>query len=171
MTMKLQKTLALVAVVAGFATVGARAQTNVISATATREGQVLVPEKLTATDSPITSPRPTRPERPALPPAVLERIERFRLDARKYLDQQEALKKRLQGANDQERAAIRDKMRDLREKWLERARELRKEYRERLQELSDKMPEYRELLDSIKSSATDQLKQAQPDSRPRPGVD
>ena len=172
--MTLTKFLAVVGLAALFAAASARAQTNVTSASQPPvKGQVLVPERLTTTDSANTTKllRPARPERAPLPPEVVARIESFKRDARAYLDKQEALKKKLQGANDQERAVIRDRLRELREQWLERSRELRKEYRERLQELADKMPEYRELLDSIRSSAQDQLRQSQSDTRTRRGND
>jgi hypothetical protein len=120
-----------------------------------REGNVVVPEKPTVTDANTTAAnlRPARPERPPLPPEVSARVERFKQDARAYLDKQDALKKKLEGANDRDRAAIREQLKDLRRQWLERAKEMRKEYKERQAELADKLTEYRELLDNIRTTA------------------
>ena len=150
---------------------GAAAQTNLNStAGVTREGESVQPEKLTATDVSTTSNlRPDRPERSDLPPEVMERIQDFRRDAREYLKQQEALKKQLEGANDEERALIRKQIEELRRQWLEKAREMRKEFRQRQAELLDKMPDYREVIDSARDAA---LQDAQLDAQTtRPGRD
>ena len=151
----------------------AYAQTNVSAASQpVRSGTEVVPEKLTTTDASTTSNlRPTRPERPKLPPEVLERIEKFKKEARTYLDKQEALKKQMDGANDKERAALRDRIKQLREEWLEKAREFRKELRERQLELIDKLPDYREVIDSARTAAQQQLQQTQTDSRTHRGQD
>ena len=156
--MKLTKYLAAIGAATWFATGTAMAQTNPPDATTqpTRDGTIVVPEKLTATDSAnltTSNLRPPRTERPKLPPEVFARIERFKLDARAYLARQEALKKQLQGANDKERAAIREQLKELREHWLERAKEMRKEYKERQAELADKLTEYRELLNDVRATA------------------
>src|SRR5262245_52519374 len=82
----------------------AYAQTNINSTSQPiRNGTEVVPEKLTTTDATTSSNlRPNRPERPKLPPEVLERIEKFKKEARNYLDKQEVLKKQMDGANDKE---------------------------------------------------------------------
>lgn len=139
------------------------AQTNPVTTAAepVREGNVVVPERPTATDANVglpSSPRPPRTERPNLPPEVVTRLERFKTEAREYLAEQEALKKQLRGANDQDRAAIREKLKLLREQWLEQARELRKDYKERQQELAEKLTEYRELLNDIRTTALEEAK-------------
>jgi hypothetical protein len=137
-----------------------------------RDGKVVVPERLTADGTGPTltaNQRPKRAERPNLPPEVLTRLERFKVDARAFLAEQQALKKQLEGANDQDRAAVQDRLRALREQWRERALELRKEYKERQKELADKLPEYRELLDNLRSSAQQQAREAQEESKTRRG--
>lgn len=157
-----------------FAAAGAMAQTNVDSTTQKVEGQVVVPERPTAIDaniSPTTTVRPVRPERTPLPPEVLSRIEQFKKDARNYLEQQEALKKKLVGANEKERAIIRERLKELREQWLERSREIRKEFKERQQELADKLPGHREVLESLRSAAKEQARDAQQETRTRRGDD
>src|SRR5262249_6323135 len=121
--------------------------------------------------SPAANLRPTRPERSKLPPAVLERIEKFKKDARLYLENQEALKKQLEGANDEDRAALRDRIKQLRDEWLEQAREFRKEMRQRQQELMDKLPDYREVIESARSAAQEQLHKPQTDPRTHRGED
>jgi len=154
--MKLTKHLAVVGAVAILAA-AALAQTNPVNTAnhPNRVGQVVLPEQPTVTDANVTAAnlRPVRPERPPLPPEVVVRVERFKQDARAYLAKQEALKKQLQGANDSERAAIREQLKELRRQWLERAKELRKNYKERQAELADKLTEYRELLDNIRTTA------------------
>jgi hypothetical protein len=168
------KQLAVMMAGACLAISGAVAQTNptVNAAEPVRDGKVVVAERLTADGvnlSVATSLRPTRPERPNLPPEVTSRLERFKVDARAYLAQQQALKKKLEGANDQDRAALQERLRALREQWQERALEMRKEYKDRQRELADKLPEYRELLDNLRSSAQQQAREAQAETRTRRG--
>jgi hypothetical protein len=155
--MNLTKLLA-VAVTAILFAASAAAQTNPVDAATepTRDGKVIVPERPTATDS--TSPtvsilRPPRLERESLPAAVASPVERFKREARAYIEREEALKKKLEGANDTDRAAIRERIKTLREQWSERARELRKEFKERRDELADKMPDRQELFNSIRDNA------------------
>ena len=134
-----------------------------------REGTVIVPERPTAVDANVSATanvRPVRPDlRPSLPPQVQVRVERFKLDARSYLAQQEALKKQLQGANDEQRAVIRERLSHLREQWLERARELRQEYKERKAELENKLRDHKELFDELRNNATEQLRDARDETR------
>ncbi len=146
--------LAILAVLLTGAAVSA--QTNPATANTTkRTSQVVQPEKLTTTDANVTAAnlRPSLSERAPLPPEVAARIERFKQDARSYLAKQDALKKQLQGASDRERAGIREQLKELRQHWLERSKEMRKEYKERQTELADKLSEYRELLDNIRTTA------------------
>lgn len=154
--MKLLKHLAMIVATTLFAAGVARAQTNVnTSAQPERKGTVVVPERPTVTDSSIAlgvKQRPPRPERPNLPPEVQALIERMKQESRAYLTREQALKKQLQGANDKERAIIRQQLEALRVEWIERSKEIRKEYKERQAELADKLTEYRELLDNIRSS-------------------
>lgn len=146
------------------------AQTNPATA-ATRSGKVIVPDRPTAVDANVSSPvlsRPDRPERPGPSPEVRSRLERFKLDARAYLNQQETLKKRMYGANEQERSVLRQQLRELRETWLERARELRQEYRDEKVRLERRLPGHKELFDDLRDEVNDDLK---PGTRPRRGTD
>jgi len=149
----------------------ALAQTNVTpSVQPLREGQAVSPDKLTVNDvSTESNLRPQRTERQKYPPEVLARLEKFKQQARDYLNQEQVLKKELEGANDKERAAVREKMKQAREEWLERSREFRKEFRERQQELLDKLPDYREVLDSARTAAQQSAQQS--DTRPHRGED
>jgi hypothetical protein len=143
------------------------------SANAERSGTVVVPERPTAYDdntTPNTGILPTPlGNRDQLPAEVTSRIERFKADARRYLAQQELLKKKLAGANDQERAAIREQLRLLREKWLERSREMREQYKDRKAELESKLRDHRELFDDIRGAAAEKRREA--GDRPRRGID
>jgi uncharacterized protein YukE len=172
--MKLMSYLAVTVAGAFLAVTAAEAQTNPTTAVTApvREGQVVVPERPTLTDggaNPTADLRPNRPERPNLPPQVLSRIERFKLDARAYLAQQQALKKRLEGANDQDRAVLQERLGKLRDEWKERAVEMRKEYKDRQRELADKLPEYRELLDNLRSTAQQKAREAKEEDETRRG--
>jgi hypothetical protein len=84
---------------------------------------------------------------------VLERIQKFRKDAQAYLDKEQALKKRLQGANDQERARLRAELSLMRQKLLEQQRQLREEFRDRLVILRDKLQDRSELFDNLRDAA------------------
>jgi hypothetical protein len=129
-----------------------------------RVGRSVLPEPSpTAVDQNQLLPlntRPLRPERNELPLEVQRRIERFKRDARAYLEQQEALRKALLGATDEERAKIREQLRTLREAQLERAREQRKLLEERLTEIRRKLRGHGEVFDSLKSSTRDSAQQS-----------
>ncbi len=168
--MKLTKQLIAMFVVM-FTASSAWPQTNPVDTAAQpqRDGKVIVAERSTLTDSAnpaVTSLRPLRPERPNLPPEVQALVERFKQDARAYRERQAALTKQLQGANDKERAAIRQQLEGLRTQWVERSKEIRKEYKERQAELADKLTDYRELLDNARTTATQDS-----GGRPRRGED
>ena len=172
MNIRASKPFSLGVAVLVFGALGGAAQTNPGTASSvSREGQVVVPEHLTSPDASVSTGnlRPERPERPGLSPQVLARIERFKLDARKYLEQQQALKQKLQGANETQQAAIRLELQALRESWLERAREMRKEFKDRLPELRRELKSHSEVLDSARSSAKEQLQEVQQNSRTRRG--
>jgi GTP1/Obg family GTP-binding protein len=149
----------------------AAGQTNPAVSTTVSSGKVVLPERITAVDANITSAVSVRPTRPALPPEVQAKIERFKIDARNYVAQQEALKKQLAGASEDERRVLRERIRILREAWLERAREIRKEYKDRLADLKEKLPDHSEVLDSVRSEIKDSLRQEQQGGRPRRGGD
>lgn len=169
--MRLAQQLAVTGVALVLALFHAAAQTNPTTSSTIRSGNVLAPDRPTAVDANVsatTAVRPNRPERPALSPEVQNRLERFKLDARAYLAQQEALKKRMYGANEQERAELRQQLRLLREAWLERAREMRQEYRDEKQRLERRLPGHRELFDDLKRDANDELKSG---TRSRRGID
>src|SRR5580765_2298320 len=110
----------------------ASAQTNVGPSITegSRVGKVVMPDAPLASDALTPVARPKVPERQDLSPEVEDKIQKFKRDAQAYLDRQQALKKQLQGANDQERARIREQLEALRLKWLERSRELREEFRD-----------------------------------------
>ena len=165
--MKLMRNLTAAGTMVLLAVAAASAQST--ASDATRQGTVIVPERPTAVDANVSSAanvRPARPaERPGLPPEVQARVDRFKLDARTYLAQQQALKKQLQGANDEARAAIRENLRQLREQWLERARELRQEQNERRAELETKLRDHKELFDELRNNATEQLRNTRDETR------
>src|SRR6185436_1556789 len=99
------------------------AQTN---PTATVDGSrigkvVTAPDPPLASDSLIPVVRPKIQERPDLSPEVQDRLQRFRREAKAWLDKEQMLKKQMHGANDQERARIREQLEDIRQKYLERS--------------------------------------------------
>ena len=52
----------------------------------------------------------------------------------------------------QSEAIIREQLKEIQQQWLERAKEMRQEYKDRQAELAEKLKEYRELLDSVRST-------------------
>jgi len=115
----------------------------------TRSGKVVAaPDPPLASDSLTPVVRPKIQERPDLTPEVQDRLQRFRREAKAYLDKEQELKKRLQGANDQERARLRAQLEELRQKNLERVRELREELRTRGDELRDKLRDHADVINS-----------------------
>ena len=148
-----RKCLAAVALCLWIGAASVLAQTNITPAAGTRVGKIVVPDAPANSDAITSVTRPTVAERPSLPPEVLERIQKFRKDAQAYLDQEQAIKKRLQGANDQERARLREDLRLMRQKLLEQQRQLREEFRDRITELRSKLQDRSEMLDALKDSA------------------
>ena len=171
--MKLLSYLSVMAAGAILAVGAAVAQTNPTTGTAAqtvRDGTVVTAAEVSNTDAtPTSSLRPNRPERRKLPPEVLTRLQQFETDRKKYLAEQQALKKQLVGANDEERAALQERLKLLRDHWRELSLERRKEYKERQQELADKLPEYRELIDSLPSTPQQQARDAKDEIETRRG--
>jgi septal ring factor EnvC (AmiA/AmiB activator) len=148
-----RKWVATVALCLAIGMASALAQTNITPAAGTRVGKIVVPDAPANSDAITTVIRPSVTERPTLPPEVLERIQRFRKDAQAYLDKEQAIKKKLQGANDQERAKLREELGLMRQKLLEQQRQLREEFRDRLSELRSKLQDRSELFDSLRDAA------------------
>lgn len=144
------------------------AQTNLDNTTGlNREGTSLASDGLTETDtSPTSNLRADRPEREELPPEVQARIVQFRREARAYLSRQQALKKQLEGANDEERALIRRKLEHLRREWLAHTREMRRELRDRQAELRDRLDTRREVVDSVLGDVAQASREALRDQKP-----
>ncbi len=160
---------------------GAWAQTNlpstqpVDSTKNTVEGRVVTPVKSTDLDPTAVGTdlvRPVRPERQELSPAVKAGLDRFDKYLRAYLEQEEALRKKLLAATDEERAKVREKMEELRKRWWEKTIERREQMEERVRELRPKLTEdYNEVLrstlkdarqnalDNAKEQARDQIKE------------
>lgn len=124
-----------------------------------RVGRVVAPDRPRGNLDPMALSsvgRPSRPEYNELPLEVRQKIERFKSEARAYLDRQEALRKQLSGVTtDAERDRIREQLNNLRDQWLERARTLREEFRERRGELLNRLPGHREVLDDAKDNLRD----------------
>src|SRR6185295_1741948 len=115
-----------------------------------RTGRVLqAPAGETVTPSPLTT-RPDRPERPALSQDIKDRLQRFEQLREEYLREQRDLKRRLQGATDEDREKIRQLLQERREAWLEKLRTLREEARERLADLKAALPQHQEVLDAAR---------------------
>jgi hypothetical protein len=129
------------------------AQTNITPSAGTRVGKIVVPDAPANSDAISPVVRPATTDRPTLSPEVQARIQKFRKDAQAYLDREQAIKKRLQGANDQDRQKLREELRLMREKLLEQQRQLREEFRDRLSELRSKLQDRSELFDNLKDAA------------------
>jgi len=92
--------------------------------------------------------RPDRPNRPGLPADIAKLMREFETDREAFLAKQREIIKTLQGATEEQRASIRETLRQNREEWLKANTELREQIRQKLQELRDKLPNRREVLDN-----------------------
>lgn len=135
-----------------------------------RTGRVILPDRPTAIDANITGgSRPSLAERQPLAPEVALRIERFKRDARAYLQRQEALRKQLQGASDEERARLREQLENLRRQWLEQSRQMAEEFRDRRLELMQRLQDRNEVLENARDAAREQLRDSRGQIRKRRG--
>jgi hypothetical protein len=149
----------------------AQATTNGTISTTTRDriGTVVVPEKTPTADAAAnTAVRPVRPERNTLPPAVIDRVARFKREARLYLERQEVLEKQMRGATEAERAKIRAQLSDLLEQRRAQAIQLREEFKDRLPELREKLSSHREMLEKVREDARESVAGGTPTTSPRP---
>jgi hypothetical protein len=125
-----------------------------------RVGRVFTPDKTSGSlDAPSVATRPVRPEQNPLPPEFDRRIQVFREQARRYIAEQEALRKQLAGATtDAERDRIRALLQQRRNDWLERARAVREEVKVRQEELRGRLRGHGELFDDVKDAARDTVR-------------
>ncbi|MBU6400510.1 MAG: hypothetical protein KGS61_09345 [Verrucomicrobia bacterium] len=81
----------------------------------------------------------------ATPPAdVTSLVQQFQKDRATYVTQQQQLLLQLKQARGGDRAAIRDQLRDLRDKWSDAQNQLREEIRDRLQEIKTELKNQRD---------------------------
>jgi hypothetical protein len=147
---------------------GQSADTNSVAVTVERrDGQVVLPgsEVLGNRLSPLAGVRPERLERVNLPEDVRQRLLEFEKLRESYLAQQREMLSKLRGATDQDRARIREQIRESRETWLEQARRFRQEAQRRLEDLRSQLPGHREALDAARERAEDASKAVR--ERPR----
>jgi hypothetical protein len=150
------KLAAAAAIWLGLGLVCCPGQTNpATTAEGTRIGKVVLPDAPAPSDGVTPVLRPKVPERQDLPPEVIDKIKKFERDRQAYLDREQALKKQLQGANDQERARVRAQLKLAREQWLERSRQSREEFRDRAREIKEKLADHREVIDSAQEPGRD----------------
>ena len=117
---------------------------------ADRVGRIILPDRIPFDTSPTPTLgiRPPRPERPDLSLDITARLLRFEKLRKVYLDQQEALLRKLRGASEADRGRIRGQVQALRDQWLEMARSFREEARARIRELQEnELPKYRDAWD------------------------
>ena len=149
--------------IAGFFLAAATLRAQTITSTQRiTSGRILLPDPSVAPIDPIDSTAlfkpPDRPER-YLPPEVKALLRRFEAARQQYLQREAELKRKLQGATtDQERQAIRERLKDSLRQWREQERLHRDEIRQRLREIR---------------SQTSKLGKALEEARParRPGLD
>src|SRR6267143_3345399 len=115
-----------------------------------RTGRVLQPPTPGRVDvSPPLAARPDRPER-ALPQDIKDRLQRFERLREAYRAEQRELRRRLQGATEEDRDKIRQLIQERRDAWLEKLRILREE---RLADLKAALPQHQEVLDAARESS------------------
>jgi Skp family chaperone for outer membrane proteins len=159
---KFQRLLLLGSLGVFLATRNATAQLGTVQPTTregTRSGRVIVPEKpaVSLINPELNAVRPVRSEFNALDPLTKDRIASFERAREAFLAKIAELEKQARGANDQERAQIRERINELRRELLERARAIREEASERKRELLERLPKHREVLDEARDKAREQL--------------
>lgn len=85
-----------------------------------------------------------RPADPVLPADVKALVQQFQTDQAGFIAQRQKLLDELKQASAADRAAIRDQLRDLRNKWLDEQKQLREDIRQRLQEIKDQLKNQRD---------------------------
>src|SRR2546429_9267215 len=101
---------------------------------ADRVGRIILPNRIPfdTSQAPTLGFRPPRPERPDLSLDITKRLLLFEKHRKVYLDQQEALLRKLRGASEADRGKIRAQLHGLRDQWLEQAQSFREEARARI---------------------------------------
>ena len=122
-----------------------------------RTGTVLQPPTPSGADVSPVANRPERPERPVLSQDIRDRMQRFEKLREAYLAEQRELKRRLDGAVDEDREKIRQLIQERRDAWLDKLRILSEEARERLAELRKDLSQHQEVLDAARESARDRV--------------
>jgi hypothetical protein len=151
-----------------FAVASATAQTNTPAPPPSRSGEIVVPDSRSGQVSAGTDGgavvTPSDGKK-----TVIRLLDSFKEDAKRYLEKREELKRKIPGASKEERDALREQMKLLREQWLERSRELREEYKDRKAELETKLKDHKELFDDMRDAAKERARDA--GERPRRGGD
>ena len=109
------------------------------------EGRPFIPER------PVTIPRPTPPDgapagaggstanQPQLPQDVKDLVKQFQQDREAFLAEQKKLAKEIKDSTAEERAALREKMRENLDKWREAQSEFRKNLKDMIESMKNNL--------------------------------
>jgi hypothetical protein len=96
-------------------------------------------------------PRPERPAVPGQPPAaqdVKDLVRDYQSARQAFLKQQQDLQRQLKTATDEQRALIREQLKENLQQWLEQQKAQIQELREQAKDIKNSVPALRDVIDS-----------------------
>ena len=136
-----------------------------------RVGQVLDSEPREGPERPSVSERPELPVGEGISLTIRERLQEFHQKREEYLQQQRELARQLRGASQDDLEAIRARIREQRQAWLEEANRIREQARERVQQLREELPRHQEMIDAARERARERVEEARERALERRGLD
>jgi gas vesicle protein len=97
---------------------------------------------------PVAPERPASPDRPSPPQSVKDLVKDFQAARQNFLSSQQELLRQLKGATQEQRAAIREQLKDNLNEWREAQKIHLQELREQARDLIDTVPAIRDVVDS-----------------------
>ncbi|MBL9171223.1 MAG: hypothetical protein JNN07_26055 [Verrucomicrobiales bacterium] len=89
--------------------------------------------------------RPSRGEQQPVSAEIRAQLLKFESARDAYLKRQKELTQQLKGAGEDQRKAVRDQLKGLREQWLEQSLQFRREARSRIADLKTELPQFEAL--------------------------
>jgi hypothetical protein len=115
--------------------------------------------------------RPGMHETAGLPLMIREKLRLFEEKREAYLAEQLDLLRQLRGASSEERARLREQLREQRKNWLEEAKQIREQARVRLQEMKQELANHGEVIEAARERARERAAEGAERARERRGTD
>jgi hypothetical protein len=107
---------------------------------------------------PGDSKKPESPGRSEVPNAIQKLMDDFKQARKTYLDEEKALLNKAKEANKADREALRIKIKENRQEFLETQKAAHEEIKRQAAELRDKLKDHREVIDEAKEKAKEKAK-------------